>query len=76
MPDNLTTWRTTIRAVTMGKDAQGEVSVEVECRRQRVTARALSTDIVQASALAYLKAINTALTREGRKAGKGVREKL
>jgi 2-isopropylmalate synthase len=66
-----------IRAVTMGKDAQGEVSVEVECRRQRVTARALSTDIIQASALAYLKAINTALAREKRGAmrkmvGKGL----
>jgi 2-isopropylmalate synthase len=56
-----------IRAVTMGMDAQGEVSVEVECQGQRVTARAVSTDIIQASALAYLKAINAALARRQRK---------
>jgi len=52
-----------IRAVTVGKDAQGEVSLEVACRGQRVGARAVSTDIIQASALAYLKAINKALSR-------------
>ncbi len=56
-----------IRAVTMGMDAQGEVSVEVECQGQRVTARAINTDIIQASALAYLKAINAALARRQRK---------
>jgi len=56
-----------IRAVTMGMDAQGEVSVEVECQGQNVTARAVSTDIIQASALAYLKAINAALARRQRK---------
>ena len=56
-----------IRSVTMGEDAQGEVSVEVECKGQRVSARAVSTDIIQASALAYLKAINSALARRKRK---------
>ncbi len=56
-----------IRAVTMGKDALGEVSVEVEYKGQRLSTRGLSTDIIQASALAYLKAINKALTRRPRK---------
>jgi 2-isopropylmalate synthase len=57
-----------IHSVTMGEDAQGEVSVEVECKGQRVSARAVSTDIIQASALAYLKAINSALARRKRMA--------
>ena len=55
-----------IRAVTMGKDAQGEVAVEVEVKGHRVTTRGVSTDIIQASALAYLKAINAAIAREKR----------
>jgi 2-isopropylmalate synthase len=55
-----------IRSVTTGEDAQGEVSVEVECKGQRVSARAVSTDIIQSSALAYLKAINSALARRKR----------
>ena len=55
-----------IRSVTMGKDAQGEVSVEVEHKGRRITARGISTDIIQASGLAYVKAINTALARQNR----------
>ena len=55
-----------IRSVSMGKDAQGEVSVEVEIDGARVNARGISTDIIQASALAYLKAINTHLARQRR----------
>jgi 2-isopropylmalate synthase len=55
-----------IRSVTMGKDAQGEVTVEVECKGMRINARGISTDIIQASALAYLKAINVALSRQKR----------
>ena len=48
-----------IRAVTGGKDAQGEVHVELN-NEQGVTAsgRGLSTDILEASALAYVAAIN------------------
>jgi 2-isopropylmalate synthase len=60
-----------IRSVTMGKDAQGEVSVEVEHKGHSITARGVSTDIIQASGLAYVKAINTVLARQNR--GKTVR---
>ncbi len=47
-----------IRAVTGGKDALGEVNLEVEFEDRRVRGRAVSTDVIEASALAYLNAVN------------------
>lgn len=47
-----------IRSVTSGKDALGEVSLLVECGDARFAGRAASTDILEASALAYIVAIN------------------
>src|SRR5690606_14565840 len=47
-----------IRAVTKGKDALGEVQIEIEHAGRRIRGRGLSTDILEASALAYLAAIN------------------
>jgi 2-isopropylmalate synthase len=47
-----------IRAVTKGKDAQGEVQIELEHNGAKVRGRGISTDILEASALAYLAAIN------------------
>jgi 2-isopropylmalate synthase len=47
-----------IRAVSQGRDAQGEVNVEVEYDGATVSGRGVSTDVVEASALAYLNAIN------------------
>jgi len=47
-----------IRAVTSGKDALGEVSLLVEAEGLRVSGRAASTDILEASAQAYIAAIN------------------
>lgn len=52
-----------IRAVTSGKDAQGEVTVEVEHEGRKFRARGLSTDVVEASARAYLAAVNRAVTQ-------------
>ena len=49
-----------LRAVTSGKDAQGEVTIEVEHEGRRFRARGVSTDIVEASARAYLAAVNRA----------------
>jgi 2-isopropylmalate synthase len=51
----------TIRAITSGKDAQGEVTIEVEQNGRRFRARGISTDIVEASARAYLAAVNRAI---------------
>jgi 2-isopropylmalate synthase len=47
-----------LRAVTSGKDAIGEVIVRVRHRGTEVTERGASTDIIEASAKAYVNAIN------------------
>jgi len=47
-----------IRAVSKGKDAQGEVTIELEHSGRTIRGRGLSTDILEASARAYLAAIN------------------
>jgi len=52
-----------LRAITSGKDAQGEVTIEVEHDGRRFRARGVSTDIVEASARAFLSAVNRAVTR-------------
>ncbi len=62
-----------IQAVTRGEDAVGEVSVVVAFGEDRVAAKAASTDIVEASAKAYLNALNTYLFTRAtakKKAGK------
>ncbi len=52
-----------IQAVTIGKDAQGEVSLRAAFGKDIVSGKAASTDIVQASAAAYLGCINRVLRR-------------
>jgi 2-isopropylmalate synthase len=47
-----------INAVTGGKDAIGEVTVKVEHNHKVFSGHGISTDILEASALAYLNAIN------------------
>lgn len=47
-----------VRSVTVGEDAQGEVYVEAQRDGRAIRARAVSTDIVEASAHAFLKVIN------------------
>ncbi len=47
-----------IHAVTGGKDAQGEVSVKIEKDGKIYKGRGVSTDVVEASILAYLSAVN------------------
>ena len=59
-----------LRALTSGKDAQGEVTIEVQDNGRKFRARGVSTDIVEASARAYLAAVNRAVT-----AANGRREK-
>jgi 2-isopropylmalate synthase len=57
-----------VRGVTQGKDAQGEVSLELEVQSDDRTfrGRAASTDIIEASAEAYLNAVNAITTRRDR----------
>jgi len=47
-----------IRSVTGGKDAQGEATVELQHNGHKVRGRGVSTDILEASAKAYLAGIN------------------
>jgi 2-isopropylmalate synthase len=47
-----------LRAVTSGKDAQGEVTVTLEVNGSTVVGRGTSTDVIEASVKAYLNAIN------------------
>ncbi|MEX2559899.1 MAG: alpha-isopropylmalate synthase regulatory domain-containing protein, partial [Pirellulales bacterium] len=47
-----------VHSVSVGKDAQGEVTVEVEHQGQMFRGRGVSTDSVEASAKAFLNAIN------------------
>jgi 2-isopropylmalate synthase len=53
---NLTNFE--VRSVTVGEDAQGEVTVTVEYNGYSYRGHGISTDIVEAGALAYLDVIN------------------
>ena len=55
-----------IKAVTGGMDALGEVTVRVRNGESVYTGRGLSTDVIEASALAYINAINRALAVKSR----------
>ena len=57
-----------VRGVTEGKDAQGEVTLELEVRTadRSFRGRAASTDIIEASAMAYLNAVNAIAARRDR----------
>ncbi len=57
----------TVRSVTGGTDAVGEVFVHVEFDGTSYTGKAASTDIVDASARAYLNAVNKALYAKARR---------
>ena len=50
-----------INSVTRGKDALGEVFVHVRIEGRQYTGKAASVDIIDASARAYLNAVNKAL---------------
>ena len=52
-----------LRSVTVGEDAQGEAHVEVEYEGRSLTGRSVSTDVIEASALAFLQVINRIASR-------------
>jgi 2-isopropylmalate synthase len=54
-----------IKSVSGGKDAMGEVIVKIEKDGKLFTGRGLSTDIIEASALAYTNALNKTLWNNG-----------
>ena len=47
-----------IRAVTSGTEAMGEVTVQLEQAGRRVMGRGASTDVIEASAKAYVDGLN------------------
>ena len=63
-PLNLKLEDYSIRSVTEGEDALGQVSVKVTCNGKTLTGRGLSTDILESSILAYLHAINKFISLE------------
>ena len=52
-----------LKAITGGKDAQGEVVVKVQKDGKFYSGRGISVDIIEASAKAYLNAINRMITK-------------
>jgi len=53
-----------LQAVTKGKDALGEVNVKIKVENKEATGRGASTDIIEASAKAYLNALNRTLSKK------------
>ena len=47
-----------LEAVTQGKDAIGEVNLKIKIKNRVISGRGSSTDIIEASILAYLNAVN------------------
>jgi 2-isopropylmalate synthase len=60
-----------LRAISSGKDALGEVSVRVDYEGLKILGRGTSTDIIEASAKAYLAAVNRILDSSRHKTSKG-----
>ena len=58
-----------VRSVTQDMDALGEAQVEIDHGGRRSRARAVSVDVIEASALAYLEVLN-------RVAGRQIRDRL
>jgi 2-isopropylmalate synthase len=60
-----------VRSVTGGKDAQGEATVELDHSGQKIRGRGVSTDILEASAKAYIAAINRIRTLQRKTVSQG-----
>jgi len=56
-----------LRAATSGKDAVGEVSVKVDFDGTVVSGKGASTDVIEASARAYLSALNRIVRASGQR---------
>jgi len=65
-----------LHAVTKGKDAQGEVAIRLRHRGVEVAGRGTSTDVIEASAKAYVNAINKLLASVTRRSSMGRRNAL
>lgn len=50
-----------LRSITEGEDALGDAFVKLEAEGGHYTGRGLSTDVIEASILAYINAVNKML---------------
>ncbi len=64
VPNTLTEF--SIKAITEGIDAIGEVTIRIESEGRVYTGRGASTDIIVASAKAYMNALNRLLAAKGK----------
>ena len=55
-----------VSSVTGGVDALGDVIIQVEAEGVKVSGRGVSTDVVEASARAYLNAVNKVMRIQAR----------
>jgi 2-isopropylmalate synthase len=69
VPNELTEF--SVKSVTEGIDAQGEVTIRIEENERTYTGRAADTDIIVASAKAYMSALNRMLAVTGRATVRG-----
>jgi 2-isopropylmalate synthase len=65
-----------IRAVTSGKEALGEATVKIKTDSRTFVGRGISTDIIEASAKAYIDAINRMVARSGPEEEQSVKVEL
>lgn len=52
-----------LHSITEGEDAQGEAVVKMKYKNETIIARGVSTDIIEASILAYINGVNKALSK-------------
>jgi len=65
-----------IKAVTSGKEALGEATVKIHADGKTHIGRGVSTDIIEASAKAYVDAINRMVSARGNEEGPAVKVEL
>lgn len=65
-----------LKALTQGRDAQGEVSVTLTDGGHEAHGRGVSTDVIEASAKAYLNGVNKLLLQRAAKNTKGLYKTL
>jgi len=56
-----------LKSITGGKDALGEVTVRIKSNKDEVSGRGTSTDIIEASVKAYVNAVNKLIFNRSRK---------
>ena len=58
-----------IHSISEGKDTLGDVTVKIAADNKTYTGKGLSTDIIEASIVAYIKAVNKLCAATAKKEG-------